>query len=106
MSPNATMRGSVRELKTVVGVQLWCGVHGRLPAATGQVLHGVVAFAVVHQVGPVHVQSESAPALADLVATFGDSIADVRDVAGADSAAAELSVVMLSNNRSCASGGR
>src|SRR6202012_3954193 len=34
-------------------------------------------------------QSESTPAFADLVATLGDSIADVGNVPGADSAAAE-----------------
>src|SRR6202012_6309465 len=49
----------------------------------------VVTFAVVHQIGPVDVQSESTPAFADLVATLGDSIADVGNVPGADSAAAE-----------------
>src|SRR4029077_4232889 len=35
------------------------------------------------------VQPKTTPAFADLVAALGDSIADVRDVAGADSAAAE-----------------
>src|ERR1700744_4765507 len=70
-------RRALGELKTVGGVQLWCGKHRRLPAAVGQVLHGVITLAVVDQIGPVQVQSEAAPTLADLFAPFGDAAADI-----------------------------
>src|SRR6478672_696644 len=60
-----------------------------LPAALGQVLDGVVTVPVVDQIGPVEVQPEAAPTLADLSAPFGDAAGDIRDVAGTQSASAE-----------------
>src|SRR5580693_5471744 len=72
----------VRKLETVFAVELRCAAHCRLPAAIRQVGHDIIALACVDQIGPVEVQSQPPPALAELPTALFDAVADVGNVAG------------------------